>query len=219
MAEVDDGPGASTATASRGADTEGKPRLAQRPRKPPPRIHTKASAGKIILIGLLGLAMLFGMGYAAGQAFRGTTAAGGGERDCQIVETVPQLPTPDQISVLVLNGGSEPGSATTTGQQLGGFGFTVTGIDDGLTDATTPVVIQHGPQAQQAVKTLAAYMNDEVTFQEFPDAGNNVTLVLRPGFSGLKSQEAAQSTLSTPIRTAVGADCTEEDIALAQQTG
>jgi hypothetical protein len=225
MADLEDGsasPSAArgsrstTATASRNASADSKPRVAARPRKPPPHIHSKASAGKIILIGLLGLAMLFGMGYAAGQAVRGTSADGSA-RDCEIVETVPTYPTPDTIPVLVLNGGSAPGSATTTSQELGAFGFPITGIDDGVSDATTPVVIQHGPQAKLAVQTLAAYMRDPVTFQEFPDAGSNVTLLLREGFTGVNSAEEAQAILTTPITTAIGSECTEEDIALAQQ--
>ena len=211
-ASLQDGGTTATATKSSG---ESKPRLVPRPRKPPPKIHTKASAGKLILLGLLALAMLFGIGYAAGNAFRGDAAGGEGSlsKDCELVNVVPNYPPPSDITVLVLNGGSPPGSATTTGQELTSYGFTVSGIDDGFTDATTPAVIQHGPEARDAVQTLKAYINGEVTLQEFPDAGNNVTLILREGFSGLVSQEQAEAILNTPVATPTGPGCTEEDFA------
>lgn len=192
--------------------------MVPRPRKPPPTIHTKASAGKIILLGLLALAMLFGVGYAAGQAFTGGTAEANGtevdlSKDCEIVNAVPSYPPPSDITVLVLNAGSPPGSATTTGEQLTSFGFVVSGIDDGATDATTPSVIQHGPDARMAVQTLKAYIKGEVTLQEFPDAGNNVTLLLREGFPGTATAEEAQAILNTPVATATGPGCTSEDMA------
>lgn len=213
-----------TATATKSGSGSSTPRLAPRPRKPPPKIHTKASAGKLILLGLLALAMLFGIGYAAGQAFTGgsTESVDGTEvelsKDCEIVDTVPSYPPPSDITVLVLNAGSPPGSATTTGEQLTSFGFVVSGIDDGAADATTPSVIQHGPEARMAVQTLKAYLQGEVTLQEFPDAGNNVTLLLREGFPGVATAEQAQAILSTPVPTPTGPGCTPEDMAKVPAT-
>lgn len=229
MAESDPNAPASarggTATATKSGSGSGTPRLAPRPRKPPPKIHTKASAGKLILLGLLGLAMLFGIGYAIGQAFTGGTSvetADGTEvelsKDCEIVDVVPNYPPPSDITVLVLNAGSPPGSATTTGQELTSLGFVVSGIDDGSTDATTPSVIQHGPEARMAVQTLKAYLQGEVTLQEFPDAGNNVTLLLREGFPGVATAEQAQAILNTPVPTPTGPGCTPEDLAKVPAT-
>lgn len=198
--------------------------MAPRPRKPPPKIHTKASAGKLILLGLLALAMLFGIGYAAGQAFTGggdsDTAGSDAElsKDCEIINAVPDYPPPSDITLLVLNAGSPPGSATTTGEQLTSFGFVVSGIDDGATEATTPSVIQHGPEAREAVQTLKAYLSGEVTLQEFPDAGNNVTLLLREGFPGVATAQEAEAILNTPVPTATGPGCTPEDLAKVTTT-
>lgn len=227
MADLDPNAPASarggTATASKSGSGATTPRLAPRPRKPPPKIHTKASAGKLLLLGLLALAMLFGIGFAAGQAFTGGSADTAGSdvdlsKDCEIVDTVPNYPPPSDITVLVLNAGSPPGSATSTGQQLTSFGFVVSGIDDGAADATTPSVIQHGPDARMAVQTLKAYLNGEVTLQEFPDAGNNVTLLLREGFPGVATAEQAQAILSTPVPTPTGPGCTPEDMAKVPAT-
>lgn len=223
MADLDpDAPASDRGTTATATKSSGdpKPRLAQRPRKPPPKIHTKASAGKLILLGLLALAMLFGIGYAAGNAFRGAPTGGDESlsKDCELVNVVPNYPPPSDITVLVLNGGSPPGSATTTGQELTSYGFTVSGIDDGVTEATTPAVIQHGPEAKDAVQTLKAYINGEVTLQEFPDAGNNVTLILREGFTGLASEEQAQAILNTPVPTPTGPGCTPDDMAKAPAT-
>lgn len=213
--------GTATATKSGGSTS---PRLAPRPRKPPPKIHTKASAGKLILLGLLALAMLFGIGYAAGQAFTGGSgeASTGSEvelsKDCEIVDTVPNYPPPSDITVLVLNAGSPPGSATSTGEQLTSFGFSVSGIGDGSSEASTPTVIQHGPDARMAVQTLKAYIKGDVTLQEFPDAGGNVTLLLQEGFEGLATAEEAQAILNTPVPTPTGPGCTPEDMAKVPAT-
>ena len=218
------GGGTATASKSSGGASGGTPRLAPRPRKPPPKIHTKASAGKLILLGLLGLAMLFGIGYAVGQAFTGggsTDSAGSAvdlSKDCEIVDTVPDYPPPSDVTVLVLNAGSPPGSATATGQELTSFGFVVSAIGDGSTEATTPTVIQHGPEARMAVQTLKAYLQGEVTLQEFPDAGNNVTLLLREGFPGVATAAEAEAILNTPVPTPTGPGCTPEDMAKAPAT-
>lgn len=217
------GGGTATASKSTGGAGSGTPRMAPRPRKPPPKIHTKASAGKLILLGLLALAMLFGIGYAVGQAFTGGSEDSASSepelsKDCEIVNAVPDYPPPSDITVLVLNAGSPPGSATTTGQELTSYGFVVSGIDDGSAEATTPTVIQHGPEARMAVQTLKAYLQGEVTLQEFPDAGNNVTLLLREGFPGVATAEQAEAILNTPVPTPTGPGCTPEDMAKVPPT-
>lgn len=57
-----------------------------------------------------------------------------------------------------------------------------------------------------------------VTLQEFPDAGNNVTLLLREGFPGVATAEQAQAILSTPVPTPTGPGCTPEDMAKVPPT-
>lgn len=185
-----------------------------RPKKPPPHIHTKSSAGKIILLALLGAALLFGIGYAAGQTMRGGSteaAQSPGPEDCELVPVAPQYPPASDFNVLVLNAGSPAGSATTTAEQLSSYGFGISGIDNGSTQGIeTPNVIQHGPDAAAAVPLLEAYLVGGVTVQEFPDAGASLTLLLQPNFTGLASAEEAQAILSEPVLTPVGPGCPVE---------
>ncbi|MDQ1249337.1 MAG: LytR family transcriptional regulator [Actinomycetota bacterium] len=171
----------------------------------------KTPIGKLILITILGMGVLFGIGYGLGQFFRSDTgtAAGGDEpAPCVTVQVTPTPVAPDQVPVRVLNAGAPPGSAASTSEALAGVGFQIAGVGNGTTDVTTtPVVIRYGPTSAAAAKTLQAYLVSEATLQESPDLQNEVEMILVSGFEGVADPAAAQAKLSAPSPVASGPGC------------
>lgn len=173
----------------------------------------KTPIGKLILITILGMGVLFGIGYGLGQFFRsdtGTAAGSGGDEPapCVTVQVTPTPIPPEQVPVRVLNAGAPPGSAASTSEALAGVGFQIAGVGNGTTDVTTtPAVIRYGPTAVAAAQTLQAYLVSGATMQEAPDLQNEVELILVSGFEGVADPAAAQAKLTAPTPSASGPGC------------
>lgn len=173
----------------------------------------KTPIGKLILITVLGMGVLFGIGYGLGQFFRsdtGTAAGGGGDEPapCVTVQVTPTPVPPEQVPVRVLNAGAPPGSAASTSEALAGVGFQIVGVGNSTTDVTdNPVVIRYGPTAGAAAKTLQAYLVSGATLQESPDLQGEIEMILVSGFEGVADPAAAQAKLTQPTPVASGPGC------------
>lgn len=172
----------------------------------------KTPIGKLILITVIGMGVLFGIGYGLGQFFRSDTgtAAGGADEPapCVTVQVTPTPVPPEQVPVRVLNAGAPPGSAASTSEALAGVGFQIAGVGNSTTDVTaTPAVIRYGPTSAAAAATLQAYLVSGVTMQEAPDLQNEVELILVSGFEGVADPAAAQAKLTAPSPSASGPGC------------
>jgi hypothetical protein len=167
----------------------------------------------MILITLVGMAVLFGVGFGIGQFFQAdssTSADASAEAEPEACVTVNVTPTPlppDQIQVTVLNATAPPGSAASTAETLAGAGFQIATVGNGTTDVTTaPAVIRYGPTSADAAKTLAAYLAGAAEMQESPDVVA-LELVLVGPFEGVVDSATAQAELTQPVPTASGPGC------------
>ncbi len=174
----------------------------------------KTPIGKMILITLVGMAVLFGVGFGIGQFFQSdstTSADGGNEAEPEACVTVNVTPTPlppDQIQVTVLNATAPAGSAASAAETLAGAGFQIATVGNGTTDVTTaPAVIRYGPTSAEAAKTLEAYLAGAAEMQESPDVVA-LELVLVSQFEGLVDSATAQAELTQPVPSASGPGCT-----------
>ncbi|MCB0915664.1 MAG: LytR C-terminal domain-containing protein [Actinobacteria bacterium] len=173
----------------------------------------KTPIGKMILITLVGMAVLFGVGYGIGQFFQssssGTAADGDTEPEtCVTVNVTPTPLPPDQIQVTVLNASAPAGSAASTAETLGGVGFQIADVGNGSTDVTTaPAVIRYGPTSAEAAKTLNAYLAGATEMQEAADVVG-LELILVGPFEGVVDPATAQAELTVPIPSASGPGCT-----------
>ena len=176
----------------------------------------KTPVGKMILITLVGMAVLFGVGYGIGQFFQSdssaTSADGEAEPDaCVTVNVTPTPLPPDQIQVTVLNSSAPAGSAGNAAEVLGGSGFQIASVGNGSTDVTTaPAVIRYGPTSAEAAKTLNAYLAGAVEMQESPDVVG-LELILVGPFEGVVDAGTAQAELTVPIPTVSGPGCPQLD--------
>lgn len=173
----------------------------------------KTPIGKLILITLIGMGVLFGIGYGLGQFFRsdsGSTTAGsdtGEPAPCVTVTVTPTALPPDQIQVTVLNASAPPGSAASTADALGSVGFQIANVGNGTTDVTTaPAVIRYGPTSAEAAKTLQAYLAGASELQESPDV-TTLELILVSPFEGVADPAAAQAKLTAPTPSPSGSGC------------
>lgn len=171
----------------------------------------KTPIGKLILITILGMGVLFGIGYGLGQFFRsdsGSSASGGDSPEpCVTVTVTPSAMPPSQVTVSVLNATAPPGSAASTAEALQGAGFVIGTVANGTTDVTgVPAVIRYPAGSEAQAKTVQAYINGETKLQESPDSGG-VELVLIQQFGGVADATTAQGKLSQPTPSPSGPGC------------
>ena len=172
----------------------------------------KTPIGKLILITLIGMGVLFGIGYGLGQFFRSdgstTSSSDTGEpAPCVTVTVTPTALPPEQISVTVLNASAPPGSAASTADALGSVGFQIANVGNGTTDVTTaPAVIRFGPTSADAATTLQAYLAGTAELQESPDV-TGLELILVGPFEGVADPAAAQAKLTAPTPSPSGSGC------------
>lgn len=173
----------------------------------------KTPIGKLILVTILGMGVLFGIGYGLGQYFRSdSSSSAGGDggnnpQPCVTVTVTPSAMPPSAVTVSVLNATAPPGSAATTSEALQGAGFVIGTVANGTTDVTgVPAVIRYPAGSEAQAKTLQAYINGETKLQESADAGG-VELVLIQQFGGVADAATAQGKLSQPTPSPSGPGC------------
>ncbi len=84
----------------------------------------------------------------------------------------------------VLNGSGTQGQASSASGALESQGFKIGEIGDASQTATT-TIIRYGPGQEAAAKTVAIYINNDVTFQSDPGI-DGVTLVTGSNFEGIR---------------------------------
>ncbi|MFI0433399.1 MAG: LytR C-terminal domain-containing protein [Candidatus Nanopelagicales bacterium] len=174
----------------------------------------------LILLTLVGMGVLFGVGFGLGQLLLSgdsSTASGGGTasaaaspsaQPCVTVQATPSsIPTSD-ITVDVLNSGAAAGSAKTAAEQLGAAGFVIGNVANGQSSQTgSPALVRYGPGGVDKARTVAAWVNGDAAMEEDATLGGSVQLVLLPAYSGIAGSEAAQAKLSQPVPVASGPGC------------
>ena len=178
----------------------------------PPK-KRKGSIGRAILLTLLGMLVLFGLGFGLGQLFRGDktasdTNAGPSPEPCVTVEVTPASEQPSAVNVDVLNTGAAAGTATKTGASLKSAGFNVGNVgNDTTTDTTSGAIIRYGQGGESAANTLKAYLLGNVKLEQVERSGSGVTLLLQDGFGGVASEGEAKAALAKPSPSASGPGC------------
>ncbi len=190
----------------------------------PPK-KRKGGIGRAILLTLLGMLVLFGLGFGLGQLFRGDkasseTSAGPSPEPCVTVEVTPASEQPSAVNVDVLNTGAPAGTATKTGASLKSAGFNVGNVGNDTTSATAKgAIIRYGQGGESAANTLKAYLLGDVTLEKVERSGTGVTLLLQDGFGGVASDDEAKAALAKPSPSTSGAGCPTSPAAPASDSG
>lgn len=190
----------------------------------PPK-KRKGGIGRAILLTLLGMLVLFGLGFGLGQLFRGDkasseTSAGPSPEPCVTVEVTTASEQPSAVNVDVLNTGAPAGTATKTGASLKSAGFNVGNVGNDTTSATAKgAIIRYGQGGESAANTLKAYLLGDVTLEKVERSGAGVTLLLQDGFGGVASDDEAKAALAKPSPSPSGAGCPTSPAAPAPDSG
>jgi hypothetical protein len=174
----------------------------------------KGSIGRAILLTLLGMLVLFGLGFGIGTLFRSDkSASGGGDSQptaaaCATVEVTPAAVAPAEVTVDVLNTGAAAGTATKTGARLEAAGFKVGAVgNDTTSDTTSGAIIRYGATGETAANTLRGWILGNVKMELVERADSKVTLLLQDGFGGVATESEAQAALAKPSPSLSGPGC------------
>ena len=174
----------------------------------------KGSIGRAILLTLLGMLVMFGLGFGIGTLFRSDkTASGGGDSQptaaaCATIEVTPAAVAPAEVTVDVLNTGAPAGTATKTGARLEAAGFKVGTVgNDTTSDTATGAIIRYGPTGETAANTLRGWILGSVKLELVERTDSKVTLLLQDGFGGVATEAEAQAALTKPSPSLSGPGC------------
>lgn len=161
--------------------------------------------GRTVLLTLLGMLVLFGVGFTVGRALTGGDIGGGGS-PCVTVSAVPAYLPPGDVAVKVLNSGAPTGSAAKAGAALGAQGFQVVTVgNSSSSSAAQGALVRYGPTGQMAAETLRQSLAGDVVLEQAPELeGNTVELLLRPQFAGVLSPQEADANRARPVPSASG---------------
>ncbi len=184
------------------------------PGEPAGKPGRKGSIGKAVLLTLLGMLVLFGLGFGLGQLFRSDKAASGGGTTepsaaaCATVEVTPVAVAPSEVTVDVLNTGAAAGTATKTGARLEAAGFKIGSVgNDTTSDTTSGAIIRYGATGEAAANTLRGWILGNVKMELVERTDSKVTLLLQDGFGGVATEAEAQAALTKPSPSLSGPGC------------
>lgn len=162
--------------------------------------------GRVILLTLLAMIVLFGVGLVAGRAITGNSLTS--SQPCVTETAVPSFVPAAEITVKVLNASAPTGSAAKAGSALGAQNINVIGAENGTTsNPASGAIIRYGPEGLPAAESLAVYLDGNVVLEPAPElAGNDLQLVLASEFGGVAAPETVQQRLNAPVISTSG-DC------------
>ena len=189
--------------------------------RPTPR-RRRRPAWLIVLVVILGMALLFGIGFAASLLIRGSgtpeaaivpsasAPASAAPLPCETTLVTPAevLPTTGKVTVNVLNSTKRQGLARDTANVLTARGMKVKKVGNASEDGVVEGVaeLRYGPKGEKAARLLAYYFPGAVLVP-IERKTKAVDVVLGTDFEKVLGEAEVAAALASPSPSASGPGC------------